>query len=135
MKKIKKIYLIINYQEYQLVTKSSKPYLYKWKRNIARLVIIISIEQLSRTIYRAMRAKAILYLTILIIHIAAIINKPQNIKQLSVKNTSTKYAKNQLQDIIGRVVIRKALISKSQFQELLKKISIYKLILTQLFCF
>ena len=47
MKKIKKTYLITNYQEYWPVTKISKPYLHKRKKNTARLVIVISVERLS----------------------------------------------------------------------------------------
>ena len=44
MKKIKKTYLIMNHQEHWPVTKISKLYLYKRKKNIAGLIIIISVE-------------------------------------------------------------------------------------------
>ena len=39
----------------------------------------------------------------------------------SVKNTSAKGVKNQLQDTIGGAAARKALTNKDQNQELLKK--------------
>ena len=44
MKKTKKIYLTMNHQEHQPVTKTSKPYLHKKKKNTAGLVIVISVE-------------------------------------------------------------------------------------------
>ena len=44
MKKIKKTYLTMDYQEHWLVTKTFKPYLHKKKKNIVGLVIVISVE-------------------------------------------------------------------------------------------
>ena len=38
------IYLTTNHQEYWPVTKMSKPYLHKKKKNTAGLVIVISVE-------------------------------------------------------------------------------------------
>ena len=43
-KKIKKTYLTTNHQEHWLITKTSKPYLHKKKKNTAGLVIVISVE-------------------------------------------------------------------------------------------
>ena len=68
-----------------------------------------------------MKDKTILYLTAPIIHVAAVVNKPQGMEWSNVKNTFTKYAKNWPQDTIGGVVMRKALINENQSQELPKK--------------
>ena len=68
-----------------------------------------------------MRAKTIKYSTALTIHVVNVVNKPQDTEWLSAKNTFAKCVKNQLQDTIGRVVVRKALTNKDQFQELPKK--------------
>ena len=60
-----------------------------------------------------MKDKTTLYLTAPIIYIVAVINKLQDIEQLNIKSTSTKYTKNWPQDIISGVAIRKALISEN----------------------
>ena len=62
--------------------------------------------------HRAVKDKTILYSTALIIHIAAVVKKPQDMEWLNVKNTSAKYAKNWPQDTIGGVMVKKALISE-----------------------
>ena len=56
--------------------------------------------------------RTIRYLIALIIYIAAIANKPQDIKWLSAKNTFVKHIKNQLLDTIDGVVIKRALTNK-----------------------
>ena len=68
-----------------------------------------------------MREKTIRYLTALTIYVENMVNKPQNMEWSSVKSTSTKCVKNQLQDIIGEVAVRRALTNKDQFQELPKR--------------
>ena len=65
--------------------------------------------------------KTIKYLTALTIHVANMVNKPQDMEWLSAKNTSTKCVKNQLQDTIGGAAVREAPTSKDQNQELPKK--------------
>ena len=60
-----------------------------------------------------MRVRTIKYLTALTIHVANVVNKPQDMEWSSVKNISAKCAKNQLQDTISGVVMRRALISKN----------------------
>ena len=52
------------------------------------------IENNKIIIYRAMRAKTILYLIVFTIYIVIMINKPQNIEYLSIRSISTKYIKN-----------------------------------------
>ena len=49
------------------------------------------------------------------------VNKPQDMEWSSVKNTSVKGVKNQLQDTIGGAVARKAPTNKNQNQESPKK--------------
>ena len=73
-----------------------------------------------------MRLKTTLYLTILTIHIAAMVNKPQDIECLSVKSISTKYIKNWFQDTISGVITKIALTNKNQLQKLPRKYLIYK---------
>ena len=65
--------------------------------------------------------KTIKYLTALIIHAVNAVNKPQDIEWSSVKNTSAKGVKNQLQDTIGGAAARKALTNKDQNQASPKK--------------
>ena len=62
--------------------------------------------------HRAVKDKTILYSTALIIHITAVVKKPQDMEWLNVKNTSAKYAKNWPQDTISGVMVKKALISE-----------------------
>ena len=59
-----------------------------------------------------MRVRTIKYSTALTIHVMNVVNKPQDIEWLNARSTFAKYAKNQLQDTIGEVVIRRALTNK-----------------------
>ena len=65
--------------------------------------------------------KTIKYSTALTIHAVNMVNKPQDMEWSSAKNTFAKCVKNQLQDTVGRVAVRRALTNKDQFQELPKK--------------
>ena len=68
-----------------------------------------------------MRARTIKYLTALTTHVVNVVNKSQDTEWSSVKNTSIKCVKNQLQDTISGAAMRKALINKDRNQELPKK--------------
>ena len=65
--------------------------------------------------------RTIKYSTVLTIHVVNAVNKPQDTEWSSAKNTFAKCVKNQLQDTIGRVVVRRALTNKDQFQKLPRK--------------
>ena len=52
------------------------------------------------------------YSIALTIHVANVVNKPQNMEWSSAKITSAKSVKNQPQDTIGGAVARKALTNK-----------------------
>ena len=68
-----------------------------------------------------MKGKTIRYLTALTIHAVNVVNKPQDMEWLNTRTTFAKGAKNQLQDTIGGVAVRKAPTNKDQNQELPKK--------------
>ena len=74
-----------------------------------------------------MRARTTRYSIAPTIHAVNVVNKPQDMEWSSVKNTSVKGVKNQLQDTIDGAVARKALTNKDQNQELPKKVSIYEI--------
>ena len=61
------------------------------------------------------------YSTALTIYVVNVVNKPQDMEWSNAKNTSAKCAKNQLQDTIGGVAVRRALTNKDQSQELPKE--------------
>ena len=68
-----------------------------------------------------MKARTTRYSTALTIHMVNAVNKPQDMEWSNAKNTSAKCAKNQLQDTIGGVAMRRALINRDQSQELPKE--------------
>ena len=68
-----------------------------------------------------MKGKTIRYSTALTIHAVNVVNKPQDMEWSNARTTFAKGAKNQLQDTIGGVAMRRALINKDQSQELPKE--------------
>ena len=71
--------------------------------------------------HKAVKDKTTPYLTAPTTHAVPVTNKPRDMEWSSAKNTSVKHARNQLQDITGRVAARRASTNKDQFQELPKK--------------